>query len=91
MELDYRRPNDMKCTVNSEKYMKRIVEDRVYMFLIGLDHNLDQVSSRVLATSPLPSLEKAYSLVCRKVQRQVTMGTEDRFEASTLVVQKGNF
>lgn len=33
------------------------------MFLAGLDHNLDQVSSRVLATSPLPSLEEAYSLV----------------------------
>ena len=65
MELDYRRPNDMECTADSEKYMKRITEDRVYMFLAGLDHNLDQVSSRVLATLPLPSLEEAYSLVRR--------------------------
>ncbi|KAK0598285.1 hypothetical protein LWI29_033284 [Acer saccharum] len=63
MELDYRRPNDKECTVNSEKYMKRISEDRVYMFLAGLDHNLDQV----------------------------TMGTEDRSEASALAVKKGNF
>ncbi|KAK0591880.1 hypothetical protein LWI29_009658 [Acer saccharum] len=52
IELDYRRPNDIECTANSEKYMKRIAEDRVYMFLAGLDHNLDQVSSRVLATLP---------------------------------------
>ncbi|KAK0585094.1 hypothetical protein LWI29_023358 [Acer saccharum] len=81
----------MECTTDSKKYMKRIVEDRVYMFLAGLDHNLDQVSSRVLATSPLPSLEEAYSLVCREVQRQVTIGTEDRSEASALVVHKGNF
>ncbi|KAI9177012.1 hypothetical protein LWI28_009833 [Acer negundo] len=62
MELDYQPPNDMDCTADSEKYMKRIAEDSVYMFLVGLAHNLDQVSSRVLATSPLPSLEEAYSL-----------------------------
>ncbi|KAK0578998.1 hypothetical protein LWI29_019472 [Acer saccharum] len=91
MELDYRRPNDMECTADSEKYMKPIAEDRVYMFLASLDHNLDQVSSRVLTTLPLPSLEEAYSLVCREVQRHVTMGIKDRSEASTLAVQKGNF
>ena len=77
MELDYRRPNDMTCATDIEKQRKRIVEDHIYIFLTGLDHSLDQVSSRVLATSPLTSLEEAYSLVHREVQRQVTMGTEN--------------
>ncbi|XP_048232430.1 uncharacterized protein LOC112535176 isoform X2 [Ricinus communis] len=88
MELDYRSPNDMTCAADIEKQRKRIAEDRIYMFLAGLDHSLDQVSSRVLATSPLPSLEKTYFLVRREVQRQVTMGTENHFEASALMIQK---
>ncbi|KAL5745491.1 hypothetical protein ACOSP7_026637 [Xanthoceras sorbifolium] len=86
MELDYRRPNDMECAVDVEKQRKRIVEGRVYMFLAGLDHSLDQVSSRVLATFPLPNMEETYSLVRREVQRQVTIGTEDRSKASALAV-----
>ncbi|XP_048232868.1 uncharacterized protein LOC125370622 [Ricinus communis] len=56
--------------------------------LVKLDHSLDQVSSHVLATSPLPSLEEAYSLVRREVQRQVTMGTKNYFEDSALMIQK---
>eukprot|EP00257_Ricinus_communis_P028438 XP_025015852.1 uncharacterized protein LOC112537423 isoform X1 [Ricinus communis] len=39
---------------------------RSFQLRQGLDHSLDQVSSRVLATSPLPSLEEAYSLVRRE-------------------------
>lgn len=70
------------------KYRDRIVEDRVYIFLAGLDHNLDQVSSCVLATSPISRLEEAYSLVRREIQQQVTMGAEIHSKASALAVQK---
>ena len=87
LELDYRRPNDMDYTNDIEKLRKRIVEDRIYIFLAGLDHNLDQVSDRILATSPLPSLEEAYSQVRREEQRQFTMGIEDQSEAPALTVQ----
>ena len=57
----------MTCATDIEKQKKHIVGARVSVFLASLDHSLDQVSSRVLATSHLPSLEKAYSLVRRKV------------------------
>ncbi|KAL5760624.1 hypothetical protein ACOSQ2_019462 [Xanthoceras sorbifolium] len=90
MELGYRRPNIMECAADVKKQRKRIVEDQVYMFLAGLDHSLDQVSSRVLVTSPLPNKEEAYSLVHHEVQRQVTMGIEDHFEALALTVQRSN-
>ncbi|XP_071902889.1 uncharacterized protein [Coffea arabica] len=88
MELDYRRPNDMTCAADKEKYRNRIAEDRVYIFLAGLDNKLDQVRSRVLGTSPLPRLEEVYSMVRRELQRQVAMGAESHFEASALTVQK---
>ena len=57
----------MTCATDIEKQKKHIVGARVSVFLVSLDHSLDQVSSRVLATSHLLSLEKAYSLVCREV------------------------
>ena len=69
IELDYRMPNDMMCVTDIEKQMKHIAEDWVYIFLIGLDHNLNQVSSYVLVNSSLLNLEKAYSLVYREVRR----------------------
>ena len=43
--------------------MKCTSKDQVYIFLVGLDRSLNQVSSCVLAISPLPSLEEAYPLV----------------------------
>lgn len=90
LELDYRRPNDMGCPADIEKLRKRTGEERVYVFLAGLDHNLDQVSARVLAASPMPSLEEAYAQVRREAQRQVTMGLEDNLEASAMAVHKNN-
>ncbi|RVW36295.1 Retrovirus-related Pol polyprotein from transposon TNT 1-94 [Vitis vinifera] len=43
MELDYQRSNDMTCVANIEKQRKHTAEDRVYIFLVGLDRNLDQM------------------------------------------------
>lgn len=87
-ELDYQRRNDMTCVANMNKQRKCTTEDRVYIFLANLDHNLDKVSSCVLATSPLLSLEEAYSLVHHAMQRQVTMKIEDHFEASIMTIHK---
>ena len=80
----------MACITNIEKHRKHIAEDFLYIFLAGLDHNLDQISSPVLATFPLPSLEEAYSLIRHEAKRQVTTGTKDHSEVSTMVVHKNN-
>ena len=61
LELDYRRLNDMECGNDIEKLRKHVDEHIIYVFFVGLDHNLDPVSSRILATSPLLSLKEAYS------------------------------
>ena len=55
-----------------EKLRKCTVENRIYIFLVSLDHNLDQVSGWILVTSPLPSLKAAYSQVRSEKQRQFT-------------------
>lgn len=90
LELDHRRPNSMKCAADVDALKKRCAEDRIYMFLAGLDHGLDQVRSRILATTPLPSLEEVFSTVRREEQRQLTMGGESHSEASALAVKGFN-
>lgn len=49
----------MTCVADIEKYRNRIAEERVCIFLAGLDRNLDHFNSSVLATSPLLRLEEA--------------------------------
>lgn len=49
----------MTCVADIEKYRNRIAEERVCIFLAGLDHNLDHFNSSVLGTSPLLRLEEA--------------------------------
>lgn len=75
MELGYHRPNDITCTTDIEKLKKCTIEDQVYMFLASLDKSMNQVRSQILATSPLPFLEEAYSLIHHEIQRYPIMGT----------------
>lgn len=62
MELDYQWPNDTKYANDIEKWRKHNNDDRVCMFLTGLDQNLNHVNNWVLATSSLPSLEEATTM-----------------------------
>ncbi|XP_078165537.1 uncharacterized protein LOC144560247 [Carex rostrata] len=62
-EIDFRRPNPMKCQEDIEKYNQVVQEDRVYTFLDGLDDRLDGVRADVLQMNPLPTVEQAYARV----------------------------
>ena len=42
-EIDFRRPNPMKCVEDIQLYNSNIQEDRVYVFLDGLDDRLDKI------------------------------------------------
>lgn len=88
MHLDYRYPNDLKNSAKAAKLKTRISEERVYIFLAGLDHCLDQVCSCVLANVPLPSLEATYAMVRQVAKCQVTMAAESIIEASALTLIK---
>lgn len=71
----------MKCHVDFEKYMKCIAEDWVYIFFVGFDYNLDQISSCIL-----------YYLSWKKhINCSTDMCTKNHSERSVLVVQKGKF
>ena len=42
-EIDFRCPNQMKCAGDIQKYNSILQEDRVYVFLDGLDDRLDKI------------------------------------------------
>ncbi|GAV72632.1 UBN2_3 domain-containing protein, partial [Cephalotus follicularis] len=72
-EIDFRRPNPMVCAADIEKYNLTIQEDRVYLFLDGLDDHLDNVCADVLQMQPFPTVEQAYARVRREELRQAVM------------------
>ncbi|KAK3405243.1 hypothetical protein EUGRSUZ_K01505 [Eucalyptus grandis] len=72
-EVDFRRPNPMTCPRDIERYNALVQEDRVYLFLDGLDDRLDKVRADVLQMHPLPTVEQAYARVRREDVRQAAM------------------
>ncbi|KAK6946861.1 hypothetical protein RJ641_000334 [Dillenia turbinata] len=55
-------------------------EERVYIFLDGLDDRLDKIRADVLQTQPFPTVEQAYAQVRREAIRQMVMITGNNNE-----------
>lgn len=63
-----------------------VQEDRVYLFLDGLDDRLDNVRADVLQMQPFPTVEQAYARVRREDMRQaVMMAHTDTTNAAAMV------
>lgn len=65
-ELDLSNEEDWECSKDSEKYKKRLENDRVYEFLVGLNRDLDEVRGRILGRRPLPLTQKVFTEVRRE-------------------------
>lgn len=72
-EIDFRRPNPMECALDIQQYNSLLQEERVYVFLDGLDDRLDNIRSDVLQLKPFPTIEQAYAYVRREDTRQTVM------------------
>ncbi|XP_058750910.1 uncharacterized protein LOC131623932 [Vicia villosa] len=78
------------CTCGIQiKLEKRREEERCHVFLMGLDDGLyGTVRSNLLATDPMPSLNKMYSIMVQEERmRSITRGKEERTEVMALAVQ----
>ncbi|KAL9445159.1 hypothetical protein AB3S75_018199 [Citrus x aurantiifolia] len=76
-EIDFRRLNPMECPADIQRYNNLLQEDRVYVFLDGLDDKLDNIRSDVLQLHPFPTIEQAYAYVRREALRQMVMNAGD--------------
>ncbi|XP_073224569.1 uncharacterized protein [Cicer arietinum] len=72
-ELDLCYDDHWKCCEDSVLFLKRQENDRVFMFLVGLNKRLDEVRDRILENIPLPSLRETFSEVRREETRQDVM------------------
>ncbi|XP_048131552.1 uncharacterized protein LOC125314119 [Rhodamnia argentea] len=68
-EIDFRRPNPMQFPADILRYNAIVNEDRVYIFLDGLDDRLDNVRADVTKMDPFPTIEQAYAWVGREDMR----------------------
>ena len=88
MDLYYE--DERECHTDSVRYKKREKNDRVYVFLVGLNQELDEVRGRILGKKPLPSICEVFSGVCREETRckamlkKVESKAEPETESSTL-------
>jgi len=57
-----------------------IQEERVYIFLDGLDDRLDNIRGDILHMNPFPTIEQAYAHVRREAVRQAVMISGDSIE-----------
>ncbi|XP_071917923.1 uncharacterized protein [Coffea arabica] len=57
-----------RCMCNlSVQFDKKREEEKVHQFLMGLDDTMyGTIRSNILSTEPLPSISKAYSLICHE-------------------------
>ncbi|KAG8368504.1 hypothetical protein BUALT_Bualt15G0052500 [Buddleja alternifolia] len=88
-EIDFRRPNPMECASDIHKYNSIIQEERVYIFLDGLDDRLDKIRSDVLQMKPFPTVEQAYAHVRREEIRQAVMITGTETTTGAVMASKG--
>ena len=79
----------MKCVEDIQVYNSNIQEDRVYVFLDGLDECLDRVRSDVLQMKPFPTVEQAYAHVRREDTRQSIMLTNTTSISSPVLLSRG--
>lgn len=58
---------------DAARFKKSEENDRVYMYLAGLDWNIYEVRGRTLARKPLPSIHEVFSEVRREESRRRVM------------------
>lgn len=79
----------MTCAGDIQKYNSILQEDRVYIFLDGLDDRLDKVRSDVLQLQPFPTVEQAYAHVRREDIRQAVMTSDNDIGPGAVMALKG--
>lgn len=90
-ELDLCYDDNWSCTEDSVLFLKRQENDRVFVFLAGLNNCLDEVRGRILGKIPLPILRETFSEVRREEARQsVMLGKSPSITESSAMVAKSN-
>ncbi|KAJ9702785.1 hypothetical protein PVL29_004494 [Vitis rotundifolia] len=72
-DLDLSYEEEWECTGDSVRFKKKMENERVFEFLAGLNHELDDVRSRVLNRRPLPSIREVFFKVRQEESKRRVM------------------
>lgn len=89
-ELDQCHDDVWESPVDCARQKKREENDRVFMFLAGVNRSLDDVKGRILGRKPLPSMRDVFSEVRMEENRKKIMCNASdgvRADSSALVVR----
>ncbi|KAF7820419.1 uncharacterized protein G2W53_025874 [Senna tora] len=82
-----------KCTCNFKKKLDELEADtRLVQFLMGLSQNFEVIRSQILSLDPLPSVNKAFSLVVNVETEKETNSSQgsSMVEASAMLAKTNN-
>ncbi|XP_073112179.1 uncharacterized protein [Elaeis guineensis] len=78
------------CTCGAAKTVASIEnEDRLIQFLMGLNDSYDHVRNQILLLDPLPTVNKAYSMVLRVEKQCEVLSTSDSMDHARAMKVKG--
>ena len=75
-ELDHRDKVIMENAKDVESYQKSFQQQRVNIFLVGLDGDFEQIRGEILRKDPIPELKACYALVHRESVRRAMVNGE---------------
>ncbi|RVX05180.1 hypothetical protein CK203_020210 [Vitis vinifera] len=85
-DLDLNCEEEWECMGHSVRFKKKMENERVFEFLVGLNRELDDIKSRVLSRRPLPSIREVFSEVWQEEsKRRVMLDLSFRPKASALL------
>nr|KYP74868.1 Retrovirus-related Pol polyprotein from transposon TNT 1-94 [Cajanus cajan] len=87
-EIDEIEKCTMECSKDVETYTNKLNGQRIYIFLAGLDSNLDGVRGRILATIPLSNIQTVYANVCVEANRQEAMLCGTQNEGAVMAMKR---
>ncbi|KAI5328414.1 hypothetical protein L3X38_027811 [Prunus dulcis] len=91
LELDKRRPFQMKCADDMKTFQDAVMADCMYDFLAGFDDTYDKVRNDILQSDKVPSIENVFFMVRREAQIQITMlGSGTKIGEATVVFASKN-
>lgn len=72
------------CIEDKTRYKLKLEGKRVFEFYLRLDHELDEVRSRIIGQRPLPTTREVFAEVRREERRRNVMLREGSKPLSTL-------
>ncbi|XP_074282657.1 uncharacterized protein LOC141607195 [Silene latifolia] len=80
-----------KCTCNLlKKVLEMASREKVITFLMGLDDSYDNLRTNILSMEPLPTINKAYSLVQQiESEKSFSKLVHNQAESSVMAVNRG--